>query len=82
MLHERSFVEDPTRLLRMARYAGRLGLEVEPGTAQLAREALAARALDTVSGARIGAELRLAAVKPPDLRLRGAMRPEVVTQIT
>ena len=31
VLHDRSFVDDPTRLVRMARYAGRLGFPVEPG---------------------------------------------------
>jgi tRNA nucleotidyltransferase (CCA-adding enzyme) len=60
VLHEQSFSDDPTRLLRMARYAARLGFEVEEHTAALARAALESRALETVSGARIGAELRLA----------------------
>jgi tRNA nucleotidyltransferase (CCA-adding enzyme) len=59
-LHERSFRDDPTRLLRLARYGARLGFGAEPHTAQLARDALAAGALATVSGARLGAELRLA----------------------
>lgn len=64
VLHERSFRDDPTRLLRLARYAARLGFEVEEHTAVLAGEALAADALATVSGARIGAELRLALAEP------------------
>jgi tRNA nucleotidyltransferase (CCA-adding enzyme) len=67
VLHEQSFSDDPTRLLRMARYAARLGFEVESHTAVLAGDALAARALDTVSGARIGAELRLALDEPDAL---------------
>src|SRR3954452_4756045 len=40
VLHPRSFVDDPTRLLRLARYESRLGLEVEPWTASLAAGAL------------------------------------------
>jgi tRNA nucleotidyltransferase (CCA-adding enzyme) len=60
VLHERSFSDDPTRLLRLARYRARLGFAVEPHTAELAAQALAAGALETVSRARIGAELRLA----------------------
>lgn len=60
VLHEQSFSDDPTRLLRLARYAARLEFEIEPHTAELAARAVASRALDTVSGARIGAELRLA----------------------
>ncbi len=60
VLHDRSFIDDPTRLLRLARYSARLGFEIEPRTAELAAQAVSGRALDTVSGARIGAELRLA----------------------
>jgi tRNA nucleotidyltransferase (CCA-adding enzyme) len=60
VLHEHSFSEDPTRLLRLARYKARLGFAVEHDTARLAVRALSAGALNTVSGARIGAELRLA----------------------
>ena len=61
VLHERSFIDDPTRLLRLARYAARLGFDIEPQTRELAHEAIAQEALRTVSGGRIGAELWLAA---------------------
>jgi tRNA nucleotidyltransferase (CCA-adding enzyme) len=61
VLHDRSFSDDPTRLLRLARYRGRLGFEVEPATRELAATAVAEGALATVSGSRIGAELRLLA---------------------
>ncbi len=61
VLHERSFLDDPTRLLRLARYAARLRFEIEPATLGLASRAIAAGALGTVSGGRIGAELWLAA---------------------
>jgi tRNA nucleotidyltransferase (CCA-adding enzyme) len=64
VLHERSFSDDPTRLLRLARYAARLKFSVEPRTAELARAAVRERALQTVSGARTGAELRLLACEP------------------
>lgn len=60
VLHERSFVDDPTRLLRLARYSARLGFEPEGRTAELAAQAVEAGALATISGARVGAELRLA----------------------
>ncbi|HEY3772717.1 MAG TPA: hypothetical protein VGL69_06995 [Solirubrobacteraceae bacterium] len=63
VLHEASFRDDPTRLLRLARYAGRLGFAVEPSTAQLAREAVAAGMPATVSGARVGTELQLLAAE-------------------
>ncbi len=60
VLHERSFEDDPTRLLRLARYKARLGFELESHTAELAAEAVQAGVLRTVSRARVGAELRLA----------------------
>jgi tRNA nucleotidyltransferase (CCA-adding enzyme) len=57
VLHERSFLDDPTRLLRAVRYAARLGFDLDSETERLAREAVAAEALSTVSGARIRDEL-------------------------
>jgi tRNA nucleotidyltransferase (CCA-adding enzyme) len=60
VLHERSFEDDPTRLLRLARYNARLGFELEPHTAELAAAAIRAGAVASVSRARLGAELRLA----------------------
>jgi tRNA nucleotidyltransferase (CCA-adding enzyme) len=57
VLHDRSFLDDPTRLLRALRYATRLGFVLDPETERLAREAVAADALSTVSGARIRDEL-------------------------
>jgi tRNA nucleotidyltransferase (CCA-adding enzyme) len=64
VLHDRSFVEDPTRLLRLARYSARLAFQPEPRTAALAEEAIAGGVLETVSPARVGAELRLALGEP------------------
>lgn len=64
VLHERSFLDDPTRLLRLVRYATRLGFGVEPGTAALADAAVAAGALATVTPTRIGSELRLLLREP------------------
>jgi tRNA nucleotidyltransferase (CCA-adding enzyme) len=64
VLHDASFRDDPTRLWRVARYAARLGFVVEERTAALAAEAVAGGALETVSPARIGNELRLALREP------------------
>jgi tRNA nucleotidyltransferase (CCA-adding enzyme) len=61
VLHGRSFLDDPTRILRLARYSARLGFEIEPHTRELAEQAVVGGALGTVSGERIGAELWLAA---------------------
>ena len=63
VLHAGSFIDDPTRVLRLARYGARLAFEPEEGTARLAREALASGALETVSGVRVAAELWLAAAE-------------------
>jgi tRNA nucleotidyltransferase (CCA-adding enzyme) len=67
VLHERSFLDDPTRLLRLVRYATRLGFSVETGTAALAADAIAGGALATVSPARVGSELRLLLCEPSAL---------------
>jgi tRNA nucleotidyltransferase (CCA-adding enzyme) len=63
VLHDASFVDDPTRLLRLARYASRLGFAVDDHTRALAAAAVAAGAPDTVSGPRLGTELRLLAAE-------------------
>jgi len=64
VLHERSFADDPTRLLRLVRYATRLGFAVEASTDALARAAVAGGALATVTPTRIGSELRLLLREP------------------
>jgi len=60
VLHDRSFADDPTRLLRMARYGARLGFEPDPETDALA----AVATVETVSGGRLGSELRLLLREP------------------
>lgn len=60
VLHDSSFIDDPTRLLRLARYSARLAFTAEEHTDQLAKQAVAEGTLQTLSGARLGAELRLA----------------------
>ncbi len=72
VLHDLSFIDDPTRLLRLVRYATRLGFEIEPHTRALADDAISGGAIRTVSGPRVGAELRLLAREPDPVRaLRG-----------
>jgi len=60
VLHDGSFGDDPTRLLRLARYGARLRFGVEPRTDALA----AAARVDTVTPSRLGAELRLLLREP------------------
>jgi tRNA nucleotidyltransferase (CCA-adding enzyme) len=54
VLHDGSFIDDPTRALRAARYAARFGFDLEPETVRLLRRA----DLSTVSEDRIDNELR------------------------
>ena len=67
VLHDGSFVDDPTRLLRALRYEARLGFAMDEDTERLAREAATESALRNVSGARVRDELLdlLAEVEAP-----------------
>ncbi|HEY6324499.1 MAG TPA: hypothetical protein VJA16_23380, partial [Thermoanaerobaculia bacterium] len=59
VLHERSFLDDPTRVLRGVRFEARLGLRLTPETEALARQAVAAGAFARLSGSRLRRELEL-----------------------
>jgi tRNA nucleotidyltransferase (CCA-adding enzyme) len=60
VLHERSFIDDPTRIFRASRLAVRLGFTLEPQTDEWMRNAIESDALATVSKERIWRELFLA----------------------
>lgn len=60
VLHQASFVDDPTRAIRAARYAARFGFALEPETEALLR----ATDLETVSEERRDAELLRLAAEP------------------
>jgi tRNA nucleotidyltransferase (CCA-adding enzyme) len=68
ILHPASFVEDPTRIFRAARYAARLGLRLDAWTARCQAWALSLVPYPALSGARIVAELG---------HLLGEARPEI-----
>jgi tRNA nucleotidyltransferase (CCA-adding enzyme) len=55
VLHEQSFVDDPTRIFRAARYEARLGFRMDPKTETLAL--LAVPDVRRLSGARVREEL-------------------------
>ena len=57
VLHERSFLDDPSRLLRGVRFAKRFGLRWAPPTWRAAREAAAAGALGWLNAGRLQREL-------------------------
>ncbi|MBW2279608.1 MAG: CCA tRNA nucleotidyltransferase [Deltaproteobacteria bacterium] len=73
-LHERSFLDDPTRLLRAARYGARLGFRYDPPTARLLRSAVEGGALDRVSGDRIRHEIERLIEEPDPARAATATR--------
>lgn len=58
VLHEHSFIDDPTRIFRACRYAARLDGGFESCTAVLIKEAVQRGALDTISHFRKFTELR------------------------
>ncbi|MBK8871407.1 MAG: CCA tRNA nucleotidyltransferase [Elusimicrobia bacterium] len=57
VLHDISFIDDPTRLFRAARYAARYGWTVDKHTLDLIQSAVAARVPQTVSLVRLRHEL-------------------------
>ncbi len=64
VLTERSFEDDPTRILRGVRFAARFGFTLEAETEQLLRQAVAEDRLTTVSGERIANEIVLILGEP------------------
>lgn len=58
-LHDKSFIDDPTRIFRAIRFSVRLGFTIEPKTEFLIREAIKSGALRTVGIARIKKEIEL-----------------------
>lgn len=64
ILHPLSFVEDPTRIFRAARYAARLAFELDAWTARCRALALELKPYPALSPARITAELERVLAEP------------------
>ena len=64
VLHDGSFVDDPTRIFRAIRYASRYGFELDEHTAGLAREAVESGLVGRLSPARLRDELVLLLDEP------------------
>jgi tRNA nucleotidyltransferase/poly(A) polymerase len=60
ILHDKSFIDDPTRVFRAIRLATRLGFTLEEKTFALMAEAIASNAFEPVSRERLWRELFLA----------------------
>lgn len=63
ILHDQSFIDDPTRIYRAIRLATRLEFTIEPHTEELMRNATQSGALRSVSKERLWRELFLAFVE-------------------
>jgi tRNA nucleotidyltransferase (CCA-adding enzyme) len=59
VMHSFSFIEDPTRLIRAARFAARLSFTIEEETMEQARRAVALDIFDDLGGVRMRDELKL-----------------------
>ncbi len=59
VLHQFSFIEDPTRILRAARFASRFAFKIDHNTAELATHAIEMGIFDNLAGVRMKEELRL-----------------------
>lgn len=64
ILHERSFIDDPTRLFRAVRFEQRLRFRIEGATEGRFREAVAGGMICNLSGPRLLEQLRLICVEP------------------
>ena len=62
VLHSGSFVDDPTRIFRLFRFANRGGFEIHPDTLQAVRKSLTC--IRELTGTRIMAELRRVLSEP------------------
>jgi tRNA nucleotidyltransferase (CCA-adding enzyme) len=74
VLHDGSFVDDPTRIFRAVRYASRYGFSLDEQTEKLARDA--SHLVEQLSGARLRDELLLLLDEPPaavSIRALGAL---------
>ncbi len=81
-LHEKSFIDDPTRVLRCVRFATRFSFDIDSKTLQYLRHAVNDNALNTVSGERIFQELEKGSMEDePELFFRLLDRFEILKHI-
>ena len=59
VLHDKSFMDDPTRIFRAIRFSVRFGFKIEPHTKKLIKEAVSGGFLGEVNAGRIRKEIEL-----------------------
>lgn len=69
VLHDRSFVDDPTRIFRAARFEGRYRFAFARSTRRLIKAAVGGRVVRNVAGSRIFTELLLITKEPSAPRI-------------
>jgi len=69
VLHQFSFIEDPTRIVRAARFASRLGFSLEKSTSEQAKRTISMGIFDNLGGIRMKDEIKR--VLESDERLAG-----------
>lgn len=69
ILHDLSFIDDPTRILRAIRFETRYGFKIEPHTLAKLRESLEMRMLEKVAPHRLRDELILLLKEPQPLKV-------------
>jgi tRNA nucleotidyltransferase (CCA-adding enzyme) len=75
VLHTGSFVDDPTRLMRAARYEQRFGFSMEEDTLRELQQAVSGNCLSTVSGDRLRHDLeRMFEEERPELAVGRSVR--------
>ena len=75
VLHDRSFVDDPTRIFRAIRFAERFGFRIEPDTGRLLARASRANLVARLSGPRLANEIfALMKEAHPDAAIRRLRR--------
>jgi tRNA nucleotidyltransferase (CCA-adding enzyme) len=69
VLHDRSFIDDPTRILRAVRFEQRLGFAIEPDTLKLIGDALRLDMLGRLKKQRLAKEMNLILDEPNSAKM-------------
>lgn len=64
VIHNKSFIDDPTRIFRAIRFEARFGFKIEDNTETLIKDAVRLGSLNKVSGGRIRKEILLIQKEP------------------